>query len=438
MREIPSFYIEGYYGKWLTPTQRIELIEKAQKAGITGYFYAPKEDPYHRRYWQKPYPAIYLNHLKECGKKAKQIHFQWIPCISPFLNFDYSKKSFRLLIKKIESLLSTHATGLGLFFDDIPLDICSIPLPLQGKQTENISPSSPWIGQKMAQLQLEILAQLLMKIPALAETAIYFCPTVYCDSLAKGELGSAYLTTILQKIPAPIKLLWTGKEVISTHISTNSLQIFGDFPLSRIVWWDNRYANDYSPDRIFCGPLTLPPQEWKKGIGGWGFNLTGSIHHDIFLVELIGYTLGNYTSKQAWEKVLAKHQVPNQIRHFGPLLMQNFGDLPMSGIRKKLKILQASIDYLVFEWQGPLHDSWFAALQGIRRDLALLAEIENGIVFSARSLKMSPLIQYLLDKPINSLGQYTSVLKKDGANSINKKRQLSSTKIKKNSKHTNI
>ena len=48
-------YIEGYYGKLLAWESRKLIIKSLSKNKMNTYFYAPKEDVYHRLCWRKKY-----------------------------------------------------------------------------------------------------------------------------------------------------------------------------------------------------------------------------------------------------------------------------------------------------------------------------------------------------------------------------------------------
>ena len=53
-------YIEGYYGRLLSFADRKRLLKQIKALGMTSYFYAPKDDPYHRLAWRQPYPDQWL------------------------------------------------------------------------------------------------------------------------------------------------------------------------------------------------------------------------------------------------------------------------------------------------------------------------------------------------------------------------------------------
>ena len=57
-------YIEGFYGRPWTHAQRMDMLRFAAKHGANTWFYAPKDDPYHRRLWREPYPPASLSRLR--------------------------------------------------------------------------------------------------------------------------------------------------------------------------------------------------------------------------------------------------------------------------------------------------------------------------------------------------------------------------------------
>ena len=49
--------VEGFFGPLWSMAHRKELFEFGAARGMNTYLYAPKDDPYHRKYWRRPYPA---------------------------------------------------------------------------------------------------------------------------------------------------------------------------------------------------------------------------------------------------------------------------------------------------------------------------------------------------------------------------------------------
>ena len=58
-------YIEGFYGNPWTQAQRLDMLRFAAAHGANACFYAPKDDPYHRKLWRELYPPEALSRLRE-------------------------------------------------------------------------------------------------------------------------------------------------------------------------------------------------------------------------------------------------------------------------------------------------------------------------------------------------------------------------------------
>ena len=58
--EAPKFkvrgYIEGFYGRPWSKETRKAMLEYAVSYGANTHYYAPKDDPYHRKLWREEYP----------------------------------------------------------------------------------------------------------------------------------------------------------------------------------------------------------------------------------------------------------------------------------------------------------------------------------------------------------------------------------------------
>ena len=57
-------YIEGYYGKLLKWKERRRIVKKLFENSMNAYFYAPKEDVYHRKNWRLEYPKEWYKRFR--------------------------------------------------------------------------------------------------------------------------------------------------------------------------------------------------------------------------------------------------------------------------------------------------------------------------------------------------------------------------------------
>ena len=84
-------YIEGYYGKLLSWENRKLIVNSLQKNNMNTYFYAPKEDNYHRLNWRKKYDLSWRKSFRNFRKYSKINNIDVIAGIAPGLDFDFTK-----------------------------------------------------------------------------------------------------------------------------------------------------------------------------------------------------------------------------------------------------------------------------------------------------------------------------------------------------------
>ena len=114
-------YIEGFYGKTWSNEKRLSVMRLMAKYGMNTFYYAPKDDIYHREKWRELYPEAELQALKNLYDFAteNQLDFAW--CIGPGLTYKYTlEEDFNLLIEKIKSIYNIGVKTFGLLLDDIP------------------------------------------------------------------------------------------------------------------------------------------------------------------------------------------------------------------------------------------------------------------------------------------------------------------------------
>ena len=96
---------------------------------MNSYFYAPKEDLYHRFKWRENYSEIWLNKFKEFYNFAKSHNIRIIVGISPGLDFNFDsindksekiENDLSILISKIDFFYSNGIENVALMLDDIP------------------------------------------------------------------------------------------------------------------------------------------------------------------------------------------------------------------------------------------------------------------------------------------------------------------------------
>lgn len=237
-----SGVVEGFYGPPWTPDQRLRLFEWSQAWKLNTYFYAPKDDLKHRALWREDYDRDELSQLHALILAARQRGLLFIYGLSPGLDVVYSRAAdCERILGRFQQLLSAGCDHFALLFDDLPGAVNSEDQKqfgsLAGAQTTLANKVWAWLRQ------LRPTARFL------------FCPTPYCERMARRQLGgSGYLETLGAGLDPAIDLLWTGPEIVSREIPVASIQALQQRIRRPPVIWDNLHANDYDGRRLFCGP----------------------------------------------------------------------------------------------------------------------------------------------------------------------------------------
>ena len=101
--------VEGFYGTPWSHKARLSQIAFYGRNKMNTYIYGPKDDPYHRDQWRKPYPTDEANRIKELNKVSKQngVNFYW--AIHPGVDIKWNNEDRDNLINKLEMM---YALGI--------------------------------------------------------------------------------------------------------------------------------------------------------------------------------------------------------------------------------------------------------------------------------------------------------------------------------------
>ena len=368
-------YIEGYYGKLLSWESRELIIKSLSKNRMNTYFYAPKEDINHRLCWKKKYSENWRSHFRKFTTLGKKNNINIIAGIAPGLEFNFKQldnrtkgdknSDFQLLYKKAKQLLDDGAKSIALLLDDIPSDF---QLKFGNKISE---------GTYHGILANKLLKKLGQKI--------FFVPRIYADELIKDE--PFYLRDLSKVLDKDINVFFCGKNVVSKKL-TNYKKI-NKILKNRIIFWDNYYANDYCPRRLFVGPYF-----GRQKINNIMINPTGLIRTDLLILDIFASNLNGKIDIKEWKKILDYHGVPEafiKIKKF--FLKPNFGSNP------KIKPINvrtndfAALDFLLWKWKGKLSREWYPFIFGLKHDL----QINKELLSSERKIKTQtiPLSDFL-------------------------------------------
>ena len=237
---MPKFngYAEGFYGKLLGWSSRFRLLTLLKSCGFNSYLYAPKEDLFHRRDWRMAYSNDWCRKFTEFTKAANNCGVSVFAGIAPGLDFDFSSldKSYELsgdlsvLVEKAKVLRSCGAAKIVILMDDIDSDF----------DTRR--------GQFSSEGKAH--AKLVNLVGEAINEPIIIVPRIYSDSLihVDDEQSQFYLRDLMTDLNEQHFVVYCGDDIVAKRCGVDSK---GYIPERRAIVWDNFYANDYSPRRLY-------------------------------------------------------------------------------------------------------------------------------------------------------------------------------------------
>ena len=286
-------YIEGYYGKLLSWENRKFIIKSLYKNNLNTYFYAPKEDLNHRLCWKNQYDKSWRSFFCKFTETGRKYNINIIAGIAPGLDFNFKqlnekrnvnlKSDFEILLNKSKQLLNDGATSIALLLDDIPADF-------NNKFGNEVSEGT--YHGILANKLLEKLGQ-----------NIFFVPRIYADELIEDD--PSYLEDLSKVLNKEIIVFYCGTNVV-TKCLTNYKKI-KKILQNRIIFWDNYYANDYCPRRLFIGPYL-----GREKINDVMINPTGLINTDLLILDICANNFRGNNNLNEWLKILDIHGIPKQ------------------------------------------------------------------------------------------------------------------------------
>ena len=352
-------YIEGYYGRLLSWEERGRILEGLERLSMNAYLYAPKEDPSHRFDWRRDWDGDWWKGFRRFTKDAGKRGVATIAALAPGIDFDYSSLEgigngtrkiggdAVILLGKAEALVKAGADQICLLLDDVD--------PLFGVR------KGPFRHEGEAHASLaNILASKI-------DRPVSVMPRIYADEIADGADG--YLDAFAAGLDDRLAVLTCGSHIVamSTSLAGTGIVRAGIAP-DRLVVWDNLYANDYCPRKLFLGPW-----RGREETDAILLNPTGMVETDLLLLELTRAG----PDQGAWRKAFLDHGVPEAFFGIAP-----FFDLPPDpdqppGSGRVEEVLAAtgteellkSLDELLWRWKSPLQIEWYPFLMGLRSDI---------------------------------------------------------------------
>lgn len=220
-------YIEGFYGPTWENGKRLSVMKLMASYGMNTFFYAPKDDIYHREKWRDLYHENELAQLKNLFNVANENYLDFHWTIGPGLTYKYtSDEDFKLLIDKIKSVYDIGVRNFGLLLDDIPWDF---QYEEDEKSFDSVVDAHIYLVNKTYNALKEIDSSIKLTV----------CPTQY-----SGDCNEYYITKFGSNIPADVDLFWTGAEICSRVLTVREADDFTKSTSHCPLYWDNFPVND--------------------------------------------------------------------------------------------------------------------------------------------------------------------------------------------------
>lgn len=241
-------YIEGFYGATWKQEKRLSVMRLMAANGMNSFYYAPKDDEYHRAKWRETYPEKELAELKSLFDTARENEIDVCWCVGPGLTYKYTSESdFNALIGKFMNVYSTGVRNFGLLLDDIPSDF----------QYEDDAK----VYDSVVDAHIELINKVFRTLKnADSDITLTVCPTQYC-----GECDDYYISKFGKGIPSEIKIFWTGRQICSSFLTCREADDFQRSTAHMPLYWDNYPVNDAEMfQEMHLGPVKGRDKELYK------------------------------------------------------------------------------------------------------------------------------------------------------------------------------
>ena len=286
--------VEGFYGVPWSHQDRVDILRFEGQHGMNVYYYAPKDDPYHRKLWRDPYPADEMKRLAELVKASHANFVDFCFAISPGLSMTYSSdEDFRALTNKLKSVGKLGVSCYALFLDDVPQELQN---PADQARFKTLAEAHVYLVNKLGRR---------LKSQS-AENHLTVTPTVYTN-----EWGSRdYIKELGAGVNPGVNIVWTGTQVESPAITVAQAREWGRFLGRKPLLWDNFPVNDERPWRVFLGPVRNRDANLPVAVEGLLSNPMNQSHASMIALETVADYLWN---SQAYDPAKSqRHAVESQ------------------------------------------------------------------------------------------------------------------------------
>lgn len=369
-------YIEGFYGRLLTWDDRHRILHHLNFLAMTDYFYAPKEDPQHRFQWRAPYDDHWRRSFQHFTSQARAYNITVSAGLAPGIDFDFTgldvrQGDYAILLDKARQMIKDGADEIGLLMDDIDP---GFPGHAGGFDHEGTAHTA--------------LANALAED---IDVPLHLTPRIYAD-IIKDD--GRYLTHMTRHLNPSVQVMTCGHHIIAANTALSDTKIVqAGMAEDRLMVWDNLYAHDYCPRRLFLGAYIGRHDHQDIML-----NPTGLVETDRLLLSLMA------AGPDQWHATLKAHDVPDAFLDVAASFWlpphRDLDDTAAAmGVQPptadRFDMMAESLDQLLWRWKSPLQREWYPFLMGLRQDILL----HRGVMSTRRISKTYPPLMATLLHP---------------------------------------
>jgi hyaluronoglucosaminidase len=214
------------------------------------YLYAPKDDPYHRGKWDRPYPREKWRVMLRLVRSAQKYEIDFVYGFHPGKGLRFSDdKPIRVLLAKAARFYDAGVRAFAILFDDIPSRL-------------DFAADRRTFGGSLARAEGAWLGKILERQPASWRNVEWWiCPSYYTGDplLARvfGRFEANFLEKMAEHLPPSVACCWTGPKVVCKKITLADARRAARRIKRRLILWDNYPVNDLSMSgEMHLAPLT--------------------------------------------------------------------------------------------------------------------------------------------------------------------------------------
>ena len=322
--------VEGFFGPLWSMGHRRRLFEFGAARGMNTYLYAPKDDPYHRKLWRRPYPAAQWRELLRLIRAARAQRIDFVYGFHPGEGLYFGDDcAVGILLRKAQRFYDAGVRTFAVLFDDIPSR-------LSDRRDRRAFKNS------LAQAEGTWMAKIIAAQPAnWRDIEWWICPSYYSeDALLErvfGKFELNFLETLARYLPADVPCFWTGPSVVSKTITLAHVRRVAKKIERPLLLWDNYPVNDLSmSNELHLAPLMGRDPRLPQCV--YGYLNNPLLQEELSLLPLAtcfdyAHAPAKYRAESSWKKAVRRSFGAEALPHWRAL--RSYAEASMTAKKRK-------------------------------------------------------------------------------------------------------